>query len=41
MSRTSKISALLFVLLVAGCASLQPPESAVEAADKDSVIYDY
>jgi len=34
MSRSSKVSALLFVLLVAGCASLQPPRSAVDVPDK-------
>jgi len=34
MSKTSKVTFLLLVLLVAGCASLQPPRSSVEAPDK-------
>lgn len=43
MSKKSKISALFFVLLVAGCAGSQTPRSAVDVAeDKDpAVVYDY
>jgi hypothetical protein len=34
MSRTSKVKVFLLVLLVAGCATPQPPRSAVEVPDK-------
>jgi len=34
MSKTSKVTVFLLVLLVAGCASLQPPRSSVEVPDK-------
>jgi hypothetical protein len=42
MSKLSKVSVLLFVLLVAGCAGTQPPRPAVDVpGDKDPVVYDY
>ena len=34
MSRTSKVAAFLLVLLVAGCASLQPPPARVNVPEK-------
>jgi len=34
MSKTSKVMVFLLALLVAGCASLQPPRSTVEVPDK-------
>jgi hypothetical protein len=34
MSQTSKVTVFLLVLLLAGCASPQPPRSAVEVPDK-------
>jgi hypothetical protein len=34
MSKTSKVTVFLLALLVAGCASLQPPRSSVEVPDK-------
>ena len=34
MSKTSKVAVFSLVLLVAGCANLQPPRSSVEVPDK-------